>query len=572
MPRTPARTLVLIAAILGINAAATADTVYASTFDACAIGQTQSHPGDPGQDGWFKVGAGPSSYGEFQTLIANGGTAYHGHADFDTPSGQQTTDARALTAPDLAAKPIITLSIDFQASTSDQSTTNPYNATFQVRGGPHPGFLITGFGLAGGNGMPKSDTLVNLNVTAFNGSDNNTVIPLTVGQQLAWDTWHSLTLVADQANDEWVSITVNGEVQDLTGYQLPRTWDGAEWLRGELIESVISELTPTDWPDNETSDEVYYDNVELTVDSLTPPQVVYASTFDTCTLGQTQSHPGDPGQDGWYKVGAGPSSYGEFQTLIANGGTAYHGHADFDTPSGQQTTDARALTAPDLAAKPIITLSIDFQASTSDQSTTNPYNATFQVRGGPHPGFLITGFGLAGGNGMPKSDTLVNLNVTAFNGSDNNTVIPLTVGQQLAWDTWHTLTLVADQANDEWVSITVNGEVQDLTGYQLPRTWDGAEWLRGELIESVISELTPTDWPDNETSDEVYYDNVELTVQQGEEPPIPGDLDGDGDVDQSDLGILLAAYGINDGGDIDGDGDTDQSDLGTLLSNYGVGT
>jgi len=49
---------------------------------------------------------------------------------------------------------------------------------------------------------------------------------------------------------------------------------------------------------------------------------------------------------------------------------------------------------------------------------------------------------------------------------------------------------------------------------------------------------------------------------------LPGDLDGDGDVDQSDLGILLASYLLNDGGDIDGDGDTDQSDLGILLSNY----
>ncbi|MCK4871990.1 MAG: VCBS repeat-containing protein [Phycisphaerales bacterium] len=53
------------------------------------------------------------------------------------------------------------------------------------------------------------------------------------------------------------------------------------------------------------------------------------------------------------------------------------------------------------------------------------------------------------------------------------------------------------------------------------------------------------------------------------DPTIPGDLDGDGDVDQADLGILLASYEIDDGGDIDGDGDTDQSDLGMLLANYG---
>ncbi|MCK4871820.1 MAG: hypothetical protein KAS72_03750 [Phycisphaerales bacterium] len=53
--------------------------------------------------------------------------------------------------------------------------------------------------------------------------------------------------------------------------------------------------------------------------------------------------------------------------------------------------------------------------------------------------------------------------------------------------------------------------------------------------------------------------------------PIPcvGDLDGDGDTDQSDLGILLAAYELTAAGDLDGDGDTDQSDLGILLADYG---
>jgi hypothetical protein len=62
-----------------------------------------------------------------------------------------------------------------------------------------------------------------------------------------------------------------------------------------------------------------------------------------------------------------------------------------------------------------------------------------------------------------------------------------------------------------------------------------------------------------------------------QEPALPGDLDGDDDVDQSDLGILLADYGcISEKvgkkckGDVDGDGDTDQSDLGILLANYGL--
>jgi hypothetical protein len=53
-----------------------------------------------------------------------------------------------------------------------------------------------------------------------------------------------------------------------------------------------------------------------------------------------------------------------------------------------------------------------------------------------------------------------------------------------------------------------------------------------------------------------------------------GDFNGDGIVDQKDLGILLAAYDCdgNPGdckGDTDGDGDVDQADLGTLLAQFG---
>jgi hypothetical protein len=56
--------------------------------------------------------------------------------------------------------------------------------------------------------------------------------------------------------------------------------------------------------------------------------------------------------------------------------------------------------------------------------------------------------------------------------------------------------------------------------------------------------------------------------------PLPGDLDGDGCVGQSDLGILLADWGCTGGncpGDCDGDGDTDQADLGVLLAYWGEG-
>lgn len=57
-------------------------------------------------------------------------------------------------------------------------------------------------------------------------------------------------------------------------------------------------------------------------------------------------------------------------------------------------------------------------------------------------------------------------------------------------------------------------------------------------------------------------------------PGVVGDLDGDGDVDLSDLAKLLAHYGqvgvTPADGDLDGDGDVDLTDLAMLLANYGA--
>jgi hypothetical protein len=67
------------------------------------------------------------------------------------------------------------------------------------------------------------------------------------------------------------------------------------------------------------------------------------------------------------------------------------------------------------------------------------------------------------------------------------------------------------------------------------------------------------------------------TCTPGAPNGVPGDLDGDGDVDLADLAQLLGNYGTPDGatyedGDIDGDGDVDLGDLAALLANYGQGT
>lgn len=52
-------------------------------------------------------------------------------------------------------------------------------------------------------------------------------------------------------------------------------------------------------------------------------------------------------------------------------------------------------------------------------------------------------------------------------------------------------------------------------------------------------------------------------------PPCPADLDGDGSVGGSDLGILLVAWGTSTTADLNGDGLVDGADLGLLLNAWG---
>lgn len=59
------------------------------------------------------------------------------------------------------------------------------------------------------------------------------------------------------------------------------------------------------------------------------------------------------------------------------------------------------------------------------------------------------------------------------------------------------------------------------------------------------------------------------------QPPCPGDVDGDRDVDLQDLATLLSNFGRTDSppstaGNLDNDSDVDLQDLATLLSNFGT--
>jgi hypothetical protein len=135
-----------------------------------------------------------------------------------------------------------------------------------------------------------------------------------------------------------------------------------------------------------------------------------------------------------------------------------------------------------------------------------------------------------------------------------------------------------------------NGQA-DLTDFQIPGTVVGTEtWQQdsGPLafsfdvtatVQALLDggaqyvglKVDPTSA--NSFPSILSEDDALLTIEASE---CPGDLDGDGDTDQSDLGILLADWGCDDpvngcNGDLDGDDDTDQSDLGILLADWGCG-
>jgi Dockerin type I domain len=90
---------------------------------------------------------------------------------------------------------------------------------------------------------------------------------------------------------------------------------------------------------------------------------------------------------------------------------------------------------------------------------------------------------------------------------------------------------------------------------------------------NIPIETVSVDCPDDVV--DVWATIDHLYVGYADPGLTPGDVNGDGVVDQSDLGLLLAAYDYCDGdpnynpaADFDGDGCVGQPDLGVLLANY----
>lgn len=243
--------------------------------------------------------------------------------------------------------------------------------------------------------------------------------------------------------------------------------------------------------------------------------VVYKSNFNSLTAGLTQPFPGAPRQDGWFSELALPPAYGEIQKDIALGRHALHEFTSASVPNFTQTIDKRLITPPDLSRYSLMTLQVDFYAHTSDLNASDIYGAWIGITGGPHPGFEMLVFSVNSGNGVPKGEAGLSIGLSRFNEIDNNELIPLNVGQNLAWDTWHQVTITADQASDRYVSLTVDGQSEDLSAYLLPRSEVAPSvWERGQLMEEIQAVIAPNIDFGGASDDDIYWDNLNLTVER----------------------------------------------------------
>ena len=93
------------------------------------------------------------------------------------------------------------------------------------------------------------------------------------------------------------------------------------------------------------------------------------------------------------------------------------------------------------------------------------------------------------------------------------------------------------------------------------------EFLRDTNVSDDNGQIVFDLWEEGGKSAPLAMDTVELSI---EDTGVPGDLNGDGQVDGADLGLLLASWGSDGIGDINGDGIVNGADLGLLLSYWSI--
>ncbi|HUU99083.1 MAG TPA: hypothetical protein VM487_25395 [Phycisphaerae bacterium] len=129
---------------------------------------------------------------------------------------------------------------------------------------------------------------------------------------------------------------------------------------------------------------------------------------------------------------------------------------------------------------------------------------------------------------------------------------------------------------DDWTQVYYNDVLLDDPSLpDHPVLGGGYSWSLGVFGGGGgVLEIGAVDLFANQCSS-VYYDDMSLKPRAAD---CPGDIDGDGDTDHSDLGELLSAWCTHDGdpnwnpnADLDGDGHVGHGDLGIVLSDWNCG-
>lgn len=107
--------------------------------------------------------------------------------------------------------------------------------------------------------------------------------------------------------------------------------------------------------------------------------------------------------------------------------------------------------------------------------------------------------------------------------------------------------------------------------------WTGSAWEVAALHRAVENPGQAIYWPAPEKLDGVRLSSYSTFIDTltSPPPPIPGDLDGDGDIDGADISGIFAAFNGPGGGmpanpqaDLDGDGDVDGIDVSAAFVAY----
>jgi len=118
--------------------------------------------------------------------------------------------------------------------------------------------------------------------------------------------------------------------------------------------------------------------------------------------------------------------------------------------------------------------------------------------------------------------------------------------------------------DDTLFDIPAGAASATVTVYYQTTSKEYIEFLRDQNVTNTTGIDAYNAWLGAGKSAPVAMDSAAIALN----PAIPGDLNGDGSVNGSDLAILLSNWGGSGSGDINGDGTVNASDLAILLGNW----